>query len=100
MANLRDEMRFANQYKGATFHLDDPVGLDEHNQVGGDAKTLPVGTHVRFVEARMDEEFLWYDFEIIDTGERFRVESEDGVMSMDTNPIWDGDRLPDGKARD
>jgi hypothetical protein len=64
------------------------------------AKTLPVGTHVRCVEARMDEEFLWYEFDIIATGERFRVESEDGVLSMDTNPTWDGVRLADGKARD
>jgi hypothetical protein len=48
----------------------------------------------------MDEEFLWYEFDIIATGERFRVESEDGVLSMDTNPTWDGVRLADGKARD
>lgn len=59
-----------------------------------------MGTPARFVEAGMDEEWLWYQFEIIDIDERFRAQSEDGVTSMDTNPIWGGYRLPDGKDRD
>lgn len=99
MADLRDECRFANQYKGNTFHLDETVSLDESEYVSGEAKTLPIGTFVRFVEARLDDGFLYYHFEVIDTGERFRVESEDGTLYMDVNPIWDGDRNPKGMAQ-
>jgi len=72
--------------------------LDEYNQVGGNVKTLPIGTPVRFVEGRLDDGFLYYHFEIVGTGETFLVESEDGTLSMDVNPIYDGDRNPEGKT--
>lgn len=99
MADLRDECRFANQYKGNTFHLDETVSLDESDTGSGEAMTLPIGTFVRFVEARLDDGFLYYHFEIVNTGERFCVESEDGTLYMDVNPIWDGDRNPYGIAQ-
>lgn len=102
--NLRDELQFINQYQGNTFHLGETVTLNEYNHVGGDTKTLPTGTLVRFVKAwihyssRTIMPLLYYHFEVVDTGESFSVESEEGTLYMDVNPIWDGDRNPEGKA--
>jgi len=107
MASLRVEAHFANQFQGAMFHLDARVRLNQARWVvesgraaGPSITILPIGTHVRFLKAVLRNGVLVYHFEVIDTHELFWCESEEDIFSgMDLNPIWDGDRNPNGLSQ-
>jgi len=97
LANLYHAYRLANQFRNATFHLNEPVRLDTNGSVGGSAQILPRATFVRFLRATLDSNgTLLYHFEIIATHTPFSCESEAAALEMDLTPIWNGDRNPKG----